>query len=1224
MPQLHSPSTRPHGLSFPVVGVGASAGGLEAFTQFLQRLPARAGFAILLVQHLDPSRSSVLAEILSRETARSVREAVEGMAVEPDHVYVIPPDTRMGVEGGVIRLNPRGDRSAPHHPIDYLFRSLALAYGPRAVAVVLSGGGTDGTHGIGDIREAGGLTFAQSVDTAGQTGMPASAAAAGVDAVLSPEGIADALVRLGGGPEAPAEPGADGAEPLPDGNALAPLFAVLRERTGVDFGQYKQNTIRRRVTRRIALQRFAGVDALVRAVRDDPAELAALARDLLIGVTRFFRDPGVFDRFRAEAIPPLLRDRVDDTPLRVWVPGCSTGEEAYSLAIVLVEAFEGAAEVPVKILATDVNEAALARARAGVYPENIAEDVSPDRLRRHFRKTTAGYRVSSAVRDLCVFARHDLTADPPFARMDLVSCRNVLIYFDAALQRRVIPLFHYALRPGGYLLLGPSETIGPFADLFVPVGRDEHLYTRTLAPARLPSGLVAGPPVAGRPPVAAGPPREAGGLADVYREADRVLARYAPVAVLVDDNLNILQFRGDSDPYLRHPSGTAGLDLLRMAREGLLPDLRDGVSAARTEGAVIRRPDVRVGEGDAARTVTLQITPLAGAGPGLLCFLIAFEDADSRPPAPPVVPINDSELAERVGQLRRELEAAREHQQAVAEEYEATNEELKSANEEILASNEELQSTNEELQTAREEMQSANEELETVNEELEHRNRELGRTNDDLHSLLVGVNVPVVVVGRDLRIRRLTAQAEAVFGLQPADVGRSLRETGLGLDAPDPAGTVARVIDSLEATAFEARDRTGRWHSVRIRPYETGDNRIEGAVVTGIDIDAAKRSEAARRDLEGQVFQTQKLESLGLMAGGVAHDLNNLLTPIIGYAQVILGELPAGSAHHAMMGEVDQSARLATDLVQQLLSYSGMSPRENRLTDLSGLIRGLEGLLRRAAVGAELRFELAGGPLPVDVDPAQVSQVVMNLVTNAAEAAPGGRGTVTVRTDTAHSDRAALASPFLGGRGDLPEGAYATLEVSDDGSGMSADTQARMFDPFYTTKFTGRGLGLAAVLGIVRGHAGTVRVRSEVGRGTTVRVLLPLSHRPTPEVVGAPIRIAATAGRGSGTVLVVDDEKGVRGLVKMILKNAGFEVIEAEDGTQGLDVFRDRSADIRAVILDLTMPRMGGLALAESIRGVSGTVPILVMSGYGPEETASRMGGCTSADSFRNRSPRKR
>ena len=1193
---------------FPVVGVGASAGGLDAFIRLLRHLPPNAGLAVLFVQHLDPTRGSLLVEILARETGWAVREASDGTRIDVNQVYVIPPDTRMSVTAGVIRLQARGERAAAHLPVDFLFRSLAAEYGSRSVAVVLSGGGADGTAGMGDVRESGGVTFAQDEASAGQSGMPWSAAGV-ADAILTPEGIGAALGRLVGrgeiGPTGESQAGADAG---PDGDEeLTPLFALLRARRGVDFTHYKQNTIRRRVQRRLTIRELTGVDDLVRVARDEPTELAAVYRDLLIGVTRFFRDPAAFERFRQNAIPAMIRDRSPAAPLRVWVPGCSTGEEAYSLAILLSEAFgESGGDPPVKILATDVNEESLARARAGVYPDGIAECVSPERLRRYFRKVDGGYRVSPVIRDLCVFARHDLTADPPFARMDLVSCRNVLIYLGVALQRRIVPRFHYALRPGGFLFLGPAEVIGPFADLFATADRDAGLYTRTLTPARFPLGLSG--PSWGRAPAATAPPAgatsDAVGLADVQREADRILARYAPPGLLIDDNLTVLQFRGNTDPYLSHPSGAASLALLRMAREGLLPALGDAITSARAGGVAVTRPGVRVSDGDREQTVTVRVTPLAAGGQDLRCYLVVFEnEAAGTVPSPPP-PVPDSEgLAERVTQLRAELDASREHQQAVAEEYEATTEELKSANEEILASNEELQSTNEELQTAKEELQSTNEELQTVNEELMSRNREVGRANDDLRSLLLGVNVPVVVVGRDLCVRRLTAQAEEVFGLSPSDVGRSLRDLRPRLVGADLGGTVGRVIETLEVAAFETQDRAGHWFSVRVRPYETLEHRIDGAVVTAIDVDALKRGEAERRDLEVRMFQAQKLESLGVMAGGIAHDLNNLLTPLIGYAELARDSLPEGSPARGPLEEVGRTTRVAAALVKQILAYSGKSRREIRTTDLSGLIRDFGGLLERAVgTRALLTYDLAAGPLPVEADVAQISQVVMNLVANAAEAMGPGGGTVTVRTEAIRADRAALASPYFESE-DLPEGEYAVLEVSDTGSGMTPETLGKLFDPFYTTKFTGRGLGLAAVLGIVRGHGGSIRVRSEPGRGSTVRVLLPRSERSPPEPAAA-APSAPPVRPGSGTILVVDDEPMVRRFIATMLTGAGYTVKEASDGREAVGTFHILAPDLLAVLLDLTMPGLSGREAAAEMRAINRSVPIVGMSGYSSEGSA--------------------
>jgi two-component system CheB/CheR fusion protein len=1327
---------------FPVVGVGASAGGLEAFTRLLKSLASPPGVALLLVQHLDPTRDSMLAEILTRETELPVILAVEGQQIEVNRIYVIPPDTRMGARDGRIHLEPRGERATPHLPIDHLFQSLAKEFGSRAVGIVLSGGGSDGALGLGDIREAGGVTFAQDEASSGQTGMPASAFAAGsVDAVLPPEEIAAALERLIHRAAFAEYPGAFGEIAPSESTSLTPLFSLLRVRTGVDFAHYKQNTIRRRVHRRMSLRDYESLEDLVKSARDDANELAALSRDLLIGVTRFFRDPEIFERLRQAVLPTLIRDRDAQNPLRIWVPGCSTGEEAYSIAMILSEAMgDAAAEIPVKLLATDLNDLSLAKARAGIYPENIAVDVTPERLRRFFRKVEGGYRICPAIRDLCVFARHDLTTDPPFARMDLISCRNVLIYFDSVLQRRVIPLFHYALRAGGYLMLGPSESLGASQDLFTPLGRDEKIFTRSPTARRVLPGLSVGPTVwpkisDGNPPASL--PRESGGVIEIQREADRLLSRFAPAGVLIDEQLNIIQFRGDTDPYVRHPAGTAGLELTRMLRDGLLGPVRDAIGSARSGSATIRRPGIILREGDRSRTVNLEVIPLATGAQGHRCFLVLFEESTGTAkshrsgvePSHGRIPHTEaSPASEQILHLRQEVEAGRENQQALIEEYEATTEELKSANEEILASNEELQSTNEELQTAKEELQSTNEELETVNEELSHRNRELGRANDDLRSLLVGVNAPVIVVGRDLCIRRMTLQAEAAFGLAAVDVGKPLREVSLGLEMQTLRRLVGGVIDTLEAASFEARDRQGRWHLVRIRPYETLDNRIDGAVITAIDIHklkqteeslrtsrdfgvavldavqvslvvletdftvrsvnrffershrlsafevvgqnffklgggvwdtpllrerlsrissgqpvseeielelsfpgvepkcllinirplieaatapllllaiedvtAERRTEKVRHDLELKMYQAQKLESLGLMAGGIAHDLNNLLMPILGYAELARIEAGAESTVGRHLKEVDQSTRLAIDLIQQLLAYSGKNSREVRVVDLSDSIVGIKNLLERAvSTRAELHFELTGDALPVEIDSAQWSQVAINLVTNAAESIGERPGVVTVRTFSIRATESDLASAKLGPN-DLPEGMYAVLEVSDNGGGISDEAKDRIFEPFYSTKFTGRGLGLAAVMGIVRGHRGTISVTSGP-QGSTFRVWLPLSGRDAAMMVAPPVAPLLTNWRGSGTIMVVDDESAIRQLISMVLREAGFTVLEAEDGEACIEMFHSRQDEVRAVILDLTMPGRGGVEVAGVLWSLKEDLPIVLMSGYSMED----------------------
>ncbi len=829
---------------FLIVGVGASAGGLEAYTELLEALPANPGLALLLVSHLIPDQKSHLTEILARVCKMPVQEVTEGMKVEADHVYVMPPAATMTLTDGHLTLSPRPPRSVPHMPIDHLFRSLASIQKGRCAGVVLSGNGSDGVIALQTIKAVGGVTFAQDERSARHPSMPRAATLDGnVDHVLRPREIARELERIAKHPYAQHDDApAPSAEPTDD--PILEIINLLRNRTGVDFSHYKQTTIRRRILRRMALRNLQTPAEYIAALRGDAAEIQNLYQDFLIRVTQFFRDPEAFEVLKEKVFPNLLKNRSAELPIRVWVAGCATGEEAYSLAICLLEFLDAGTEsVGVKILATDLNESALEKARAGVYLDNIEIDVSPERLRRFFVHTEGHYQISKAVRELCVFSRHNMATDPPFSRIDLVSCRNVLIYMDPGLQKRVMPLLHYALNPHGVLFLGSSENVGGSADLFDVVDAKYRIFIRNTA-VSAPLDFNASVLNEGRlHPVGRDEGAPLWTALDVQKEADRtLLARYAPVGVVVDETMTVLQFRGRTAPYLEPPLGMATLDLFRMLREGLLAEVRSATSQAKSENVVATRDGVQLTEGTATRTIRVEVIPLKVPPSGVRFFLVLFQDTSrpDRSPAPvPEAPSAQNDL--KVSQLQQEIGALREYLQSVIEEQESTNEELKSANEEILSANEELQSTNEELQTAKEEAQSANEELSTVNEELRHRNVELARVNNDLVNLLSGVGLPIVMVGRDLRIRRFTPPAEQAFNLIQTDVGRPIGHIKPNLRLDDFPGLIARVIDSLTAFEGEVQDVAGRWYSLHVRPYVTTDSKIDGASIVLVDIDSIRR-----------------------------------------------------------------------------------------------------------------------------------------------------------------------------------------------------------------------------------------------------------------------------------------------------------------------------------------------------------------------------------------------
>ncbi|MGH8728386.1 MAG: chemotaxis protein CheB [Burkholderiales bacterium] len=831
---------------FPIVGIGASAGGLEAFTQLLRALPGDIGVGVVLVQHLAPTHASALAEILTRVTRLPVMEVHDQPKVEPNHVYVIPPGRNMVIARGKLQLIPR-DTRGQNRPIDLFLRSLAEDQGYQAIGVILSGTATNGTLGCQDIKAAGGITFAQD-DSAQQDSMPKSAIAAGcIDFVLPPEKIANELARIARHPYvalSPAPPAPKERDQLePD---LARVLRLLRAATGVDFALYRSSTVQRRITRRMLLNKIETLNDYARRLEDDPAEVHALYQDMLINVTSFFRDPEVFEALKTKVFPCLVRDKPRNEPLRAWVLGCSTGEEAYSVAMSFAEFAESSGGTStLQIFATDLNAMGIEKARVGVYPKDIESDVAPERLRRFFSHVDGHYRIAKRLRDMCVFAQHNALSSPPFSRIDLISCRNLLIYLEPALQHKIVPILHYALKPAGFLMLGASETIGAHRDLFEPDDAKHKIFARKPGPGRLAMALARGPVQAVHEDVRFPRSRDETSGAEVQKEADRiVMAKYAPPGVVIDSDMEIVQFRGDTSPYLAPMPGRASLNLLRMAPEGLLVPLRAAVKQAKKEAAPAREVGLRVKADGGDRKINLQVIPLnASSEAG---FLVLFEDVEKketrkRVKIKPHAAKPEAEQDE-IARLTQELAASREYIQSLIEQHEAANEELQSATEEAQSANEELQSINEELETSKEEIQSSNEELATVNDELNHRNLELGRLNSDLVNLIGSVQVTIVMLGQDLRIRRFTPMAEKTLNLIPADVGRPIGDIRLAIDIPNLNALLTDVIDTVSVKEREVQDRNGRWYALRIRPYKTLENKIDGAVLMLVDVDTLKRA----------------------------------------------------------------------------------------------------------------------------------------------------------------------------------------------------------------------------------------------------------------------------------------------------------------------------------------------------------------------------------------------
>lgn len=850
--------------SFPVVGVGASAGGLAAFEAFFSGMPTDSdpGMAFVLVQHLAPDHKSLLADLIQRYTRMQVFEVEDGMPVRVNCAYTIPPSRHMAFLNGRLQLleqpEPRGQRL----PIDFFFRSLADSQHERAIAIVLSGTGSDGTLGIRAVKGAGGMVMAQTPESTEFDGMPRSAIATGlVDWQLTPAAMPAQLIAYVTHAFGKLSRYASNPHPKVDG-ALMKIFILLRAQTGHDFSHYKPSSIHRRIQRRMHVHQIEALDGYVRFLQQTPGEVEELFQDLLIGVTNFFRDPDAFQFLDEQIIGKLFASRPADSVLRVWVVGCSTGEEAYSLAILLQEHMAALKQCyAVQIFATDIDRRAIANARAGVYPAGIAADVSPQRLARFFTKEPGGaYRIHKSIRDLLIFSEQDVAKDPPFSRLDLITCRNLLIYLDAELQRKLLPMFHYALRPGGVLFLGSSESVGDATSLFTVVDRKAKLFQRRddvsgVQHASL-SGLL---PPSGLPRVGAKnvfPEKRP--LRELTEQA--LLQQLALAAALVNAQGDVFYLHGRSGAYLEPAPGEAGINnIVKMAREGLRLELATALHRASCRHESVRVDGLRVKSSGHVARVNLRIQPLAndGAAPSALpMYLVILEEAPGADPeAPALASLANGELAAarggavdgdaRLAAVTEELRARDEYLQSAHEELETANEELKSSIEEMQSVNEELQSTNEELETSKEELQSVNEELTTVNTELQTKVVDLSRANNDMKNLLAGTGIATVFVDHQLRILRFTPTAAQIINLIQSDVGRPVGHIVTDLISGDDnlVADLHAVLDTLEPKEAQVQTRAGQWYLMRIRPYRTLDNVIEGAVITFVDITEIKRIE---------------------------------------------------------------------------------------------------------------------------------------------------------------------------------------------------------------------------------------------------------------------------------------------------------------------------------------------------------------------------------------------
>lgn len=1163
-----------------VVGIGASAGGLEACSRLMAALPADTGMAFVLVQHLDPTHESMMAGLLAGHTSMTVLEAVDGMPVEPNHLYVIPPGTYLAVAGGTLHLTRPRIRHGARLPFDFLLHSLAEAYGPRAVAVVLSGTGADGSLEVRAVKDRGGYVLAQDPEEAGFDGMPRNAVATGaVDRVLPVDEIARALVAHAHRPGGPAPAGAVvGPDRLPE------IIDLLRAGTPHDFSSYKPGTLRRRIERRMAASADASADAYLERLRGDPVELDRLAKDLLINVTGFFRDPDVFGFLGETVVPEIIRDHASDRPVRLWVPGCSTGEEAYSLAMLFVEAIAvSGRNLKLQVFASDVDADAVATAREGLYPTTIEAEVSPARLARFFRKEEHGWRVDGDLRGLVVFTVQDILVDPPFSRLDMVSCRNLLIYLGRGAQSKVLALLHFALREGGVLLLGNAESAGDSDGRFEPLSKLGRLFRR-VGHSRLgdfwpaTTGGVGLDASARRRPGRS--PTRQSALADLCRRL--VMEAYAPAAVLVDRRFECLYSLGPTDRYLRVAAGYPSHDLLALAPEPMRIKLRSAIQRAAQEKARIDIGGGHVVRDGVEIAFRVEVRPVLDEDEEM--FLVCFvEDRAARPKSDRATsPRDDPRLAD----LEHELEATRQELQGAIHNLEAAVEEQKVVNEEALSANEEFQSTNEELLTSKEELQSLNEELTALNSQLQETLERHRTTSADLQNVLYSTDVATLFLDTGLKIRFFTPATRSLFSILPGDVGRPLAD--LRSLAGDDALTAdaASVMKTAVAVEREIEVPNGTWFVRRILPYRTLDDRIEGVVITFADITerrcAAQELDAAKRRAE----QATVAKSRFLAAA--SHDLRQPLQTLC-LLQGLLATVVEGDRAERLVARFDDTLSAMTGMLDALLDMNQIeagaihpNPVETPIGDLLARMRN-EFSYPTEAKGIGLRVVDCGRM--IRSDPRLLEQMLRNLLANAVKYTTHGKILLGCRR-----------------RGDRLR-----IEVWDTGIGISAAEHDAIFEEYHQVgneardRVLGLGLGLSIVrrLGDLLGHRVLVDSRPGAGSVFSIEVALVGDRARAIERRPAPVEGRTEGGRRIGSILIVEDEAEVRDLLELILEREGHLVVSAPDGVAAVKLVEEGTLRPDLVLADFNLPGgIDGLDVVARVRkGDPRRIPAIILTG---------------------------
>lgn len=1071
--------------NFPIVGIGASAGGLEASTQLLKALRVDLGMGFVLVQHLDPTHQSILSDLLSKATTMPVKEAKDGGSVRPNHVYVIPHNKDMTIINGVLKLTTRSKGNKLHMPIDQFFRSLAQSQKEKAIGVVLSGTATDGTLGLKAIKSAEGITFAQD-ETAKYQGMPKAAIASGyVDLILAPIGIAEQLTRIKNHPyiQQPKLVG-DQQELLDDENGLAKIFFILHRNVGIDFRHYKKATIKRRIRRRMLLHRIKTLKDYIEYLKDNSGEIHSLHEDLLINVTSFFRDPDTFHFLRNIIFPRMVVNRSPKDPIRVWVPGCSTGEEAYSIAISLTESLaESSKNIPVQIFGTDVSKTAIEKARAGIYSQNDVADVTPSRLASFFEKTDGVYQINKSIREMCIFAPHNVFVDPPFSKLDLISCCNLLIYLDVSLQDKILHVFHYALKLGGFLMLGKPETVSSSPELFSQIDKKYKLYTRKDTGVRDTLGFDTFIPELERQDTSDADVISEGAIDsyDYQKEADTILLNhYTPASVVINKDLEIIQIRGSTGEYLEPSPGKPSFNLIKMVRGGLGFELRSAISKVKKSGSPFRKEHLPIKQNTSTRHVTIEVLPLKAASTEPH-YLVLFEDTkrvsqkEILPSGQKVEQSKRGAKDRRITELEQKLAQTHEDMRSIAEEQEATNEELQTASEEILSSNEELQSINEELETSKEELESTNEELTTVNEELQNRNEQLIDARNYAEAIIRTVQIPLLVLDRDLRVKTANRSFHEMFQVTEEETaGNFIYDLGdRQWDIPGLRRLLHEILPKNNFFDNYEIEHTfpSIGHKIMLlnarKFYKVGENIL-----------LAIEDITDRKDIEKQK---------DLFIGIASHELKTPITTMKGYAQILEKRLSLreDSKDAYLIQNINEQTDRLTSLINDLLNTSkiqaGKLVLKKKRFDLNAVVT-------KAVIDFQYATEthqiIKEGEIKEDVygDQSRIEQVLANLITNAIKYSAKA-DKVIVRVGTANNN--------------------AFVSVQDFGFGINKHDQAKVFERFYRTgdkeemNIAGFGLGLYIAAEIIKGHNGKIWVESTKGKGSTFYFTLPIKQKIT-------------------------------------------------------------------------------------------------------------------------------